>query len=51
MIYKPVMLVVLDGWGISEEEEGNAIALARKPFYNQLKEKYPHCILEASGKR
>ncbi|MDD2433202.1 MAG: 2,3-bisphosphoglycerate-independent phosphoglycerate mutase [Clostridia bacterium] len=49
MIYKPVMLVVLDGWGISEEEEGNAIALARKPFYNQLKEQYPHCVLEASG--
>jgi 2,3-bisphosphoglycerate-independent phosphoglycerate mutase len=49
MSYKPVMLVILDGWGISQDQEGNAITLARKPFYNQLMEKYPHCVLEASG--
>ena len=49
MAYKPVMLIILDGWGFSQNEEGNAISLAKKPFYNQLKEKYPHCILKSSG--
>ncbi len=46
---KPVMLVILDGWGISRDIEGNAIALANKPFYNQLLQQYPHCVLQASG--
>lgn len=49
MAYKPVMLVILDGWGVSEDEEGNAIFSAQKPFYNHLLEKYPRCILQSSG--
>lgn len=49
MVYKPVMLVILDGWGFSRDQEGNAIALAQKPFYNNLVEKYPHCLLQSSG--
>ncbi len=46
---KPVMLVILDGWGVSDEREGNAIALAKKPCYDGLLSKYPHALLEASG--
>jgi 2,3-bisphosphoglycerate-independent phosphoglycerate mutase len=49
MPYKPVMLVILDGWGVSGEKEGNAISLASKPFYDSLMQKYPHGVLRSSG--
>ena len=42
------MLLILDGWGVRKEKEGNAIALARIPNYRKLLEKYPHSILYAS---
>ncbi len=47
----PLALIIIDGWGHSPEREGNAIALAAKPFYDELVEKYPHTLLEASGSR
>jgi 2,3-bisphosphoglycerate-independent phosphoglycerate mutase len=47
----PLALIIIDGWGYSPEREGNAIALADKPFYDELMEKYPHTLLEASGSR
>lgn len=47
----PIALIIIDGWGYSPEREGNAIALADKPFYDELLEKYPHTLLEASGSR
>src|SRR5919206_1773872 len=47
----PLALIIIDGWGYSPEREGNAIALADKPFYDELTEKYPHTLLEASGSR
>jgi 2,3-bisphosphoglycerate-independent phosphoglycerate mutase len=47
----PLALIIIDGWGYSPEREGNAIALAAKPFYDELLEKYPHTLLEASGSR
>jgi 2,3-bisphosphoglycerate-independent phosphoglycerate mutase len=45
----PLALIILDGWGYTTEREGNAIALARTPFYDELLEKYPHTLIEASG--
>src|SRR2546423_2261000 len=45
----PLALISLDGFGYRAEREGNAIALAQMPFYNQLLEKYPHTLLQASG--
>jgi 2,3-bisphosphoglycerate-independent phosphoglycerate mutase len=45
----PVVLVVLDGWGISEEKRGNAILAANTPTYRRLLEKYPNSRLAASG--
>ena len=45
----PVVLTVLDGWGIREDREGNAIALARTPTYHELLRRYPHTALAASG--
>jgi 2,3-bisphosphoglycerate-independent phosphoglycerate mutase len=47
----PVALIIIDGWGYSSEREGNAIALAQTPFYDELCERYPHTLLEASGTR
>jgi 2,3-bisphosphoglycerate-independent phosphoglycerate mutase len=45
----PLALIILDGFGYSPEREGNAIAQAEMPFYNELLEKYPHTLLQASG--
>src|ERR1051326_8811596 len=46
---KPVVLVVLDGWGYRPEREGNAIALANTPTWDALVSKHPRTRLEASG--
>jgi 2,3-bisphosphoglycerate-independent phosphoglycerate mutase len=46
---KPVVLVVLDGWGYRAEREGNAIALASTPSWDALWAGYPRTLLEASG--
>ena len=45
----PLALIILDGFGYRAEREGNAIAQAEMPFYNDLLEKYPHTLIEASG--
>lgn len=49
MSKKPVMLMILDGFGISPNKEGNAVAAANKPNYDRLFNKYPHTELQASG--
>ena len=46
---RPVVLVVLDGWGYRAEREGNAIALANTPTWDALSTRYPMALLEASG--
>ncbi len=46
---KPIVLTVLDGWGYSPERKGNAIALARKPNYDALLQKFPNTLIQASG--
>ncbi|UWG97135.1 2,3-bisphosphoglycerate-independent phosphoglycerate mutase [Dehalobacter sp. DCM] len=46
---KPLLLMILDGWGCSEEENGNAILTARTPNFCRLLETYPHTQLDASG--
>src|SRR5215211_3318826 len=47
----PLALIIIDGWGYSAAREGNAIALAETPFYDELAEKYPRTLLEAHGSR
>jgi 2,3-bisphosphoglycerate-independent phosphoglycerate mutase len=47
----PLALIIIDGWGYSPRREGNAIALAATPFYDELCENYPQTLLEASGTR
>jgi 2,3-bisphosphoglycerate-independent phosphoglycerate mutase len=46
---RPIVLVILDGWGVRAERDFNAIALARTPVYTELLERFPHTTLEASG--
>ncbi|HKP72276.1 MAG TPA: hypothetical protein VJT82_05015, partial [Pyrinomonadaceae bacterium] len=45
----PLALIILDGFGYSPAREGNAVAQAEMPFYNEILEKYPHTLLQASG--
>jgi 2,3-bisphosphoglycerate-independent phosphoglycerate mutase len=45
----PVVLIVLDGWGLRTETANNAIALARTAVYDELLTRYPHASLIASG--
>jgi 2,3-bisphosphoglycerate-independent phosphoglycerate mutase len=47
----PLALIIIDGWGYSPQREGNAIALAATPFYDEICEAYPQTLLEASGTR
>ena len=49
MSNKPVILIVLDGWGINLNKEGNAVAVAHAPVYNSLVREHPHTELQASG--
>ncbi len=49
MSKKPVVLMVLDGYGISEKTEGNAIALADTPVMDKLMAECPYVKGNASG--
>ena len=46
---KPVVMIVLDGWGINTVKEANAIAEARAPIYEGMLRDWPHTQLQASG--
>lgn len=46
----PMILIILDGWGLAETTKGNAIRLAKIPFYNKLAAEYPYAVLGAAGK-
>jgi 2,3-bisphosphoglycerate-independent phosphoglycerate mutase len=46
---RPVVLVVLDGWGYRPEREGNAIALASTPTWDRVVARAPNTLLDASG--
>src|SRR6516164_10523001 len=47
---KPLILVILDGWGYRAETKANAIALARKPTYDRLLGEYPNTLIQTSGR-
>ncbi|MEL6280106.1 MAG: 2,3-bisphosphoglycerate-independent phosphoglycerate mutase [Pseudomonadota bacterium] len=46
---KPVVLCILDGWGLRAETEGNAVALAQTPNYDRLVAEAPMATLKCSG--
>jgi 2,3-bisphosphoglycerate-independent phosphoglycerate mutase len=45
----PIVTIVLDGWGYSENETSNAIFHAKKPVWDALWRDYPHTLIKGSG--
>ena len=43
------ILMIIDGWGVNKEQQGNAFALAHTPFIDSLINDFPCCELECSG--
>src|SRR5262245_42965541 len=48
---RPVVLIILDGWGYRAEREANAIALAHTPNYSRFLNQYPSTLVHTSGER
>jgi len=46
---RPILLLILDGWGYRAEKAHNAIAMANTPHWDHLLQTYPHTLLDASG--
>ena len=46
---KKALLVILDGWGIGDKGQGDAIAQTATPYMDYLKANYPNTELQASG--
>lgn len=49
MAKKPIALIIMDGYGINNNTEGNAIYAAKKPYLDSYMAKYPNTQLQASG--
>ena len=47
---KPLVLIILDGWGYAPASNSNAISLARKPSYDKLLAEYPNTLIHTSGR-
>ena len=47
--HRPLALIILDGWGYSEEKQDNAILAANTPVWDHLWQDYPHTLISASG--
>ena len=47
---KPVMLMILDGWGKRASDKGNAVSLAETPCLDRLLAEYPKTQLQTSGR-
>jgi len=46
---KPIILIILDGWGIGKTDKGNILSKANLPTIKKLNDFYPHTSLQASG--
>ncbi|MEK7644540.1 MAG: 2,3-bisphosphoglycerate-independent phosphoglycerate mutase, partial [Patescibacteria group bacterium] len=46
---KPLVLAILDGWGVAPDDEGNAITRAKTPNFDKFVAEYPAMSLHASG--
>ncbi len=47
--FKPLLLIILDGFGISTEKAGNPVAEAKTPTLNEIERNFPFTTLQASG--
>lgn len=50
MSKKPLLLMILDGWGINPETENNAVAQAKTPNMTRLSKEYPATEIDGSGR-
>ena len=48
---KPIILTILDGYGLRQDTYGNAVAEADNKTFEMLWKNYPHTTLEASGQK
>jgi 2,3-bisphosphoglycerate-independent phosphoglycerate mutase len=46
---KPLVLMILDGWGINPNRDHNAVALAKTPHLSRYLSEYPHVPIKTSG--
>ena len=46
---RPVVFIIRDGWGINPRAEGNSVYGARTPTIDQIRARYPHCLLDCCG--
>lgn len=49
VIHKPTILIILDGWGHTDNTVYNAIYSAHKPIWDRIWYEYPHTLISASG--
>ena len=49
MMNKKVLLMILDGWGITQNPQVSAPALAKTPYIDHIREHYPHSTLRTDG--
>jgi len=47
---KPMMLMILDGWGYAPDSDSNAISLAKKPNLDKILANYPSVLIKTCGK-
>src|SRR5215470_907724 len=47
---RPLVLIILDGWGYAPPSNANAISLARKPNYDRLLKEFPNTLIHTSGR-
>ena len=46
---RPVALIIRDGWGVNVRHDGNSVASAKTPVIDQIRARYPHCLLDCCG--
>lgn len=49
MVKKPLVLLILDGWGYREDRDNNAVANAATPVLDDLTQRYPNTLISGSG--
>ena len=46
---RPVVFIIRDGWGVNPRQDGNSVFGAKTPVIDQIRARYPHCLLDCCG--
>ena len=46
---RPVVFIIRDGWGVNPRADGNSVYGAKTPTIDQVRARYPHCLLDCCG--